>query len=43
MCEVLVVDPVVDAASGSLRVRLGLPNPDHAIPAGLRCRVRFIE
>jgi RND family efflux transporter MFP subunit len=38
---VTVVDPVVDAASGTFGVRLELPNPDHAIPAGLRCRVRF--
>ena len=42
-CEVTVIDPVVDAASGSLRVRLSLPNPDHSIPAGLRCRARFLE
>ncbi len=40
-CEVTVVDPAVEAPSGSLRVRLALPNPDHSIPAGVRCRVRF--
>jgi multidrug efflux pump subunit AcrA (membrane-fusion protein) len=39
--KVIVVDPVVDAASGTFGVRLELPNPDHAIPAGLKCRVRF--
>jgi RND family efflux transporter MFP subunit len=39
--RVTVVDPVVDAASGTFGVRLELPNPDHAIPAGLKCRVRF--
>jgi multidrug efflux pump subunit AcrA (membrane-fusion protein) len=38
---VIVVDPVVDAASGTFGVRLELPNPEHAIPAGLKCRVRF--
>jgi hypothetical protein len=38
---VLVVDPVIDAASGTFGVRLELPNPDHALPAGLNCRVRF--
>jgi RND family efflux transporter MFP subunit len=38
---VVVVDRVVDAASGTFRVRLELPNPDHALPAGLKCRVRF--
>lgn len=38
---VTVVDPVVDAASGTFGVRLELPNPDHRIPAGLKCRVRL--
>ncbi len=38
---VTIVDPVIDAASGTFGVRLELPNPDHAIPAGLGCRVRF--
>jgi RND family efflux transporter MFP subunit len=38
---VTVVDRVVDAASGTFGVRLELPNPDHRIPAGLKCRVRF--
>ncbi|MBC7699728.1 efflux RND transporter periplasmic adaptor subunit [Aquabacterium sp.] len=32
------VDKVVDAASNSFRVRLSLPNPDHRLPAGLRCK-----
>lgn len=41
--RVTVVDPVVDPASGTFRVRLELPNPDHALPAGLSCRVRFPE
>jgi RND family efflux transporter MFP subunit len=39
--EVVVVDTVVDAASGTFGVRLELPNPDYSLPAGLRCRVRF--
>jgi len=38
---VKVIDRVVDAASGTTGVRLELPNPEHAIPAGLKCRVRF--
>lgn len=38
---VSVVDPVVDAASGTVGVRLLLPNRQHAIPAGIRCRVQF--
>lgn len=38
---VSVVDQVFDAASGTFGVRLDLPNSDHAVPAGLRCRVAF--
>ena len=36
------VDPVADAASGTYGVRLSLPNPDYFIPAGMRCRLRFM-
>jgi RND family efflux transporter MFP subunit len=39
--EVIVVDQVFDAASGTFGVRLRLPNPDDIVPAGLRCRVTF--
>ncbi|MFZ4409967.1 MAG: efflux RND transporter periplasmic adaptor subunit [Paracraurococcus sp.] len=39
--EVMVVDRVIDAASGTFGVRLRLPNPDWQLPAGLRCRVQF--
>jgi len=39
--KISVVDRVFDAASGTFGVRLELPNPDHALPAGLRCRVTF--
>jgi RND family efflux transporter MFP subunit len=38
---VKIVDRVVDAASGTFGVRLELPNHQRAIPAGVRCRVRF--
>jgi len=38
--RVTVVDKVIDAASGTIGIRCGLENMDHAIPAGLRCRVR---
>jgi RND family efflux transporter MFP subunit len=40
--EVRVVDPVIDAASGTFGVSLELPNPEHGIPGGLRCKVRFL-
>jgi multidrug efflux pump subunit AcrA (membrane-fusion protein) len=42
VAEVVVVDRVIDPASGTFAVRLALPNPDHAIPSGLHCRVRFL-
>jgi multidrug efflux pump subunit AcrA (membrane-fusion protein) len=38
---VTVVDPVVDAASGTIGIRLELPNPGHRLPAGTKCEVRF--
>lgn len=38
---VSVVDRVIDAASGTFGVRLVLPNPEHALPAGLKCTVVF--
>lgn len=38
---VTVVDKVFDAASGTIGIRLDLPNHDYALPAGLRCRVHF--
>lgn len=38
---VAVVDRVYDAASGTVGVRLDLPNPDGNIPAGIKCEVSF--
>lgn len=35
------VDPVIDAASDTFRIRLTLPNPGNAIPAGIRCSVEL--
>ncbi|MGD8620143.1 MAG: efflux RND transporter periplasmic adaptor subunit [Gammaproteobacteria bacterium] len=35
--EVVIVDPVIDAASGTFGVRALLPNPDLRLPAGLSC------
>lgn len=35
------VDRVLDAASNSFRVRLALPNPNHRLPAGLRCKAEL--
>ena len=38
---VKTVDRVVDAASNTFRVRLELPNPSGALPAGLRCKIEL--
>ena len=39
---VTVVDRVADAASGTFRARLNLPNADYSLPSGLRCTVQFL-
>jgi RND family efflux transporter MFP subunit len=39
--RVTLVDQLIDAASGTFRVRLALDNPGNRIPAGLGCRVNF--
>jgi RND family efflux transporter MFP subunit len=41
--KVTLIDQVIDAASGTIRVRLALPNPGNKIPAGLRCSVTFSQ
>jgi RND family efflux transporter MFP subunit len=41
--QVVMVDRVVDPASGTFSVRLELPNPEHAIPSGLHCQARFLR
>lgn len=41
--RVIIVDRVIEAASGTFAVRLELPNPDHILPAGLKCRVFFTK
>jgi RND family efflux transporter MFP subunit len=38
---VKTVDRVIDAATNTFRVRLELPNPGGALPAGLRCKVNL--
>ena len=38
---VTIVDRVIDAASGTFGVRLEIPNPEHLIPPGLKCKVVF--
>jgi membrane fusion protein (multidrug efflux system) len=41
IAEVKIVDRVIDAASGTFGVRLELPNPNHRLQAGLKCKVIF--
>jgi len=41
--RVTIVDKVIDAASGTFGVRLELPNLSFRLPAGLKCRVRFLK
>ncbi len=40
--KVVVVDRLIDAASGTFGVRLRLPNPGYRLPAGLGCEVKFL-
>jgi len=42
LATVTVVDPLGDAASGTFGIRLMLPNPDHAVPAGMKCEMKII-
>jgi RND family efflux transporter MFP subunit len=36
--RITLVDKLIDGASNTFRIRLELPNPDFALPAGLRCK-----
>lgn len=37
--KVIVIDQLLDAASGTFGIRLQLPNPGNRLPAGTRCNV----
>jgi len=39
--RVVVVDRLIDAASGTFGLRLALPNPGNRIPAGMKCSVQL--
>lgn len=39
---VTIVDPLIDPASGTFRVRLDMKNPALKLPAGMRCSVELI-
>lgn len=38
--EVAVIDPYIDGASGTFRVRIAIANPDHSVVPGFRCRAQ---
>jgi RND family efflux transporter MFP subunit len=40
---VKIVDPILDAASGTFRIRLEIPNEGFSLTSGLRCQVRFLD
>ena len=40
--RVTIVDRVIDAGSNTFRVSLELSNSENRLPAGLRCRVKFL-
>ena len=40
---VILVDPMGDAGSGTFGARLSLSNPDNRIPAGVKCRMKFMD
>ena len=41
--RVTVIDPMGDAASGTFRVRLELPNPELSLFGGVKCKAHFPE
>lgn len=41
IAEIVLVDQVIDAASGTFGIRLELENKGNKIPGGLKCKVRF--
>jgi RND family efflux transporter MFP subunit len=41
--RVKIVDRVVDAASATFGVRMELRNADHKLPAGIKCRAKFLK
>ena len=43
VAEIVVVDKVIDAASGTFGIRLELQNKDNEVPGGLKCLVRFFD
>jgi len=41
--KVVIVDPLIDPASGTFRVQLEMKNPGNKIPAGIRCTAQTMN
>jgi membrane fusion protein (multidrug efflux system) len=41
--EVIIVDPLIDSASGTFRVQLVMINSGNKIPAGIRCTAQMVN
>lgn len=37
--KITAIDPIIDSASGTFRLRIELPNPKKTLPAGVRCEI----
>ena len=40
--KITIIDPIIDSASGTFRMRLELANKNYTIPAGVACKLRVI-
>jgi len=36
--KITMIDPIIDAASGTYRIRAHIDNPDNTLPAGIECK-----
>lgn len=43
LAQVVLVDSMIEGASNTFRARLELPNRDHSLPAGLRCKAEIAD
>lgn len=40
--KITIIDPIIDSASGTFRMRLELANANYSIPAGVACRLQAV-
>ena len=43
IAKITIIDPIIDSASGTYRMRLELPNKGNAIPAGVPCQIAVVS